>query len=68
VLDEQDNVDEVTNPGVLSVAEGAEHGVKLLGSMPVDIDNLDGSCRDTCEVEGVRQGDAVGDVEFVGPG
>ena len=40
---EQDKVDEVANPGVLAVAEVAEHGVELLGSMAVDVDDLDGS-------------------------
>jgi hypothetical protein len=54
VLDEDDEVDEIAHPGVLAIAEVAEHGMELLGGVPVDIDDLD-----------LRGGDA-GELERVG--
>ncbi len=68
MLDEEDNVDEVPDPGVLPVAVVTKHRVELLGGMAVDVDDLDDGAGDAGEVKRVRQLKVLGVDELMSAG
>lgn len=66
---EQDGeVDEVANSGVLAFTEVAEHAVELLCRVPVDVDRFDLNCWDAGESQRIGYGELVSGVKFMGPG
>lgn len=68
VFEQDGEVDEVADSGVLAFPEVAEHPVELLCRMSVDVDRFDLNGWDTGEGQGVGYGEPVGGVKFMSPG
>lgn len=68
MFEEDGEVDEVADSGVLATSEVAEHAVEFLCCVPVDVDRFDVGCWDTCEGHGVGYGEFVGGVKFMDSG